>query len=62
MVYAKLGIRNRLFVNSDPPEKVVDRIITEYEKDYKIFGRKENSKSDRRRMETNLSQKICNDG
>lgn len=30
MVYAKLGIRNRLFVDNDPPEKVVDRIITEY--------------------------------
>lgn len=30
MVYAKLGIRNRLFVDNDPPEKVVDRIITKY--------------------------------
>ncbi len=30
MVYVKLGIRNRLLVDNDPPEKVVDRIITEY--------------------------------
>lgn len=30
MINAEIGIRNRLFVNNDPPEKVADRIITEY--------------------------------
>lgn len=30
MINARIGIRNRLFVDNDPPEKVVDRIITEY--------------------------------
>ncbi len=30
MINAKIGIRNRLFVDNDPPEKLVDRIITEY--------------------------------
>lgn len=30
MINDRIGIRNRLFVDNDPPEKVVDRIITEY--------------------------------
>lgn len=30
-INARIGIRNRLFVDNDPPEKVVDRIITEYD-------------------------------
>ncbi len=29
-IYAELGIRNRIFINNDLPEKVVDRIILEY--------------------------------
>lgn len=30
-VYSELGIRNRLCINNDPPAKVVDRIISEYD-------------------------------
>lgn len=30
-IYAELGICNRLFINNDPPIKVVDRIISEYD-------------------------------
>lgn len=30
MINVRIGIRNRLLVDNDPPEKVVDRIITEY--------------------------------
>ncbi len=29
-IYEEMGIRNRIFINNDPPEKVVDRIISEY--------------------------------
>lgn len=29
-IHSEIGIRNRLFIDNDPPEKVVDRIITEY--------------------------------
>ena len=29
-VYNDLGIIERIFINNDPPEKVVDRIITDY--------------------------------
>lgn len=29
-IYADMGIHNRLFINNDPPEKVVDRLIVEY--------------------------------
>lgn len=29
-IYAEIGIQNRVFMNNDPPEKVVDRIIMEY--------------------------------
>ena len=30
MVNAKIGIHNRVFVNNNSPEEVVDRIIMEY--------------------------------
>lgn len=30
MVNAKIGIHNRIFVNNNSPEEVVDRIIMEY--------------------------------
>ena len=30
-VYSELGIRNRLLINNDAPDKVVDRIISEYD-------------------------------
>lgn len=30
MVNAKIGIHNRVFVNNNLPEEVVDRIIMEY--------------------------------
>lgn len=30
MINARIGIRNQLFVDNEPPEKVVDRIVTEY--------------------------------
>lgn len=30
MINDRIGIRNQLLVDNDPPEKVVDRIITEY--------------------------------
>ncbi len=30
-VYAEIGIQNRIFINNDLPEKVVDRIISEYD-------------------------------
>lgn len=43
-------------------QKRIQRSDDLYEKDYKISGRKKNSKSDCRRMETNLLQKTCNDG
>ena len=29
-IYAEIGIQNRIFVNNDRPEEVVDRIISEY--------------------------------
>lgn len=29
-IYAAIGIRNRVFVNNDSPEKAADRIISEY--------------------------------
>lgn len=29
-IYEGIGIRNRVFINNDVPEKVVDRLITEY--------------------------------
>ena len=29
-IYAEIGIQNRVFVNNDLPEKVVDRIISKY--------------------------------
>lgn len=29
-VYRDIGIRNRLFIDNDPPSKVVDRILAEY--------------------------------
>lgn len=29
-IYSEIGIYNRLFINNDSPEKVVDRIISEY--------------------------------
>ena len=29
-INTKLGIKNRIFIDNDPPEKVVDRIIEEY--------------------------------
>lgn len=29
-IYAEIGIQNRIFINNDLPEKVVDRIIMEY--------------------------------
>lgn len=30
MVNAKIGMQNRVFVNNNSPEEVVDRIIMEY--------------------------------
>lgn len=29
-IHEGIGIRNRVFINNDVPEKVVDRLITEY--------------------------------
>ncbi len=29
-IYDDMGIHNRLFINNDPPEKVVDRLVAEY--------------------------------
>lgn len=29
-IYHDIGIHNRLFMDNDPPPKVVDRIISEY--------------------------------
>ena len=29
-VYRNLGVKNRIFINNDPPENVADRIIAEY--------------------------------
>ena len=29
-IYTEIGIQNRMFINNDPPAKVVDRIISEY--------------------------------
>lgn len=29
-IYTEIGIQNRMFINNDPPEKVVDRILSEY--------------------------------
>lgn len=30
VIYAMMGIHNRIFIDNNPPEKVVDRIISEY--------------------------------
>ena len=30
-VYSQIGIKNKLFMDNEPPEKVVDRLITEYD-------------------------------
>ena len=37
-IYQSIGIRNRLFIDNDPPSKVVDRIITEYALSVKNAG------------------------
>ena len=30
-IYTELRVQNRIFINNEPPEKVVDRIISEYD-------------------------------